>query len=272
MTRGIGEGDVVEHDVAVLHLPRRRATRIVLAGSVQNRHDVVRGLLRQLVVGRVGDIQPHRVGSSAHHHVNHHHLNEGDHSTLNHHEADEQHDNVVNARHELRETVTQCRSPNASLCQLVGSVKTAIQFIVQNVLQVVRVHRVDVQHVVRQVARTLHQLAVHLFRDSHKEVVLHVHSNDAERRQQHRKRTQSPVAQRRETHSKRGCHQKVVLRNEVKTIHQVANASCVDAQSRHDNGRDVKRTVVEAHLHVDVLLEGLGSDVGDEALTHNTVE
>ena len=34
----------------------------------------------------------------------------------------------------------------------------------------------------------------------------------------------------------------------------------------------MERTVVETHLHVDVLLEGLRSDVGDEALAHNTVE
>ena len=101
MTRGIGEGDVVEHDVAVLHLLRRRATRIVLAGSVQNRHDVVRGLLRQLVVGRVGEIHTHGEGARAHHHVHGEHLREGDHSTLHHHEAGKKHDHLVDARHEL---------------------------------------------------------------------------------------------------------------------------------------------------------------------------
>ena len=269
MTRGLGEGDVVEHDVPVLHLLRRRASSVVLA--VQQRKHVVGGLLRQFQLRCVCHVDPDVLRTHVHRHHHHEHLREGHLPRGDQARADGQQHDQVHGGEEERKTLPDGGAERSLVGQTISVGNASAKLGEQGGLKVVRVDGVDVQQIVSQLAGALREELVHSLGDARYDAPLQVLHSHEEGRECDGDDGEPPVARGGEAKDKSGDGEEDVLDHGVHAVDQVADAATVDAESRGERGGQVVGVVEEDDGRVDELAEAARAEVGDQVFADDGV-
>ena len=230
MTRGIGEGNVVEHDVAVLHLLRRRATSVVGVLHEEKTEDGASSLLRQLHVGHFAQRNTDVHGDDEHRVVDEEHLSEGA-EVLQHEERteDEADDHVTHAEEECHQ-IRDGGSLSSQRAQLVRSRQLLVHLVVEKFREPVGVDGVDVENVVRQLGGLGNETRIDLADHVSNELVLEVLAREQQRRTTQRDERQLPAAQRREGENGASNRHIEGFADGSHLVHEVADLSSVDSE------------------------------------------